>query len=180
MGLFTRSIGFFRNKKTFTADEFVFSYLKNAGSAEMAVNGTTPKVFEYVVPAGKNVWIQRLNIFGTNTNIDPDNFFGISALSNGLKIEVVDSSDVLIKDFTDGLPIKSLIDLSALAGSDAGSSIDRLGSADSGATVRWTISKAGEPLFIREGYKFRVTVRDNISGITKLRMMLQGTIVSKW
>lgn len=180
MGIFTRTRDFFAKKKTFTADEFVYAFLRNGGSPEMNVDGTVPKVFEYIVPNGKNIWLRRLTIAAHNSGMNPDNFFGLVALANGLVIEVLDNQDNQLKDFTNSEPIKILMHLSNLAGNDAGNTIDRLGAADDGAAIRWTFEKAGEPIFMREGYKFRITVNDNITGISFLRMMVQGIQVNKF
>lgn len=176
MGLFARTKSFLTRKKTFLPEEFVFKYLRNSGFPEMNVNGlTAPKIFEYIVPAGKNVWLHRLNAEGHNASITRDNFLGIAALANGLDFQIVDDQDNLLIDFNDGEKIKITTEFSALCGVDT--QIDTRGGGEDGIAIRWTFDRAGEPIFMKEGYKFRVIVNDDLSGISQLRMMLQGTIV---
>lgn len=178
MGLFKRSVNYWRNKKTHTGDDFLYKYLRNGGSADMNVDGTVPAIFEYIVPAGKNVWLYRMNVEGHNGSITRDNFLGITALTVGLKFEVLDDQDNVLIDFTDGFPIKITTEFSALCGVD--SQIDTRGGGEDGIAIRWTFEKAGEPIFLLEGYKFRATVQDNLIGISQLRMMLQGLIINKY
>lgn len=180
-GLFLRDINFFRRIGTFGADDLIFTHLKNTGSPEMNVDGSiTPQIFEYIIPAGKDAWLHRLNMYALATSIDPDNFYGVPALTNGLDFKVVDEEDNLIIDFTNGVPIKRTIDFAAFAGSDAGNTIDRLGATNDGATVRWTFSRAGQPMFLRAGSKFQAVVNDNLAAIDTLRMMMQGFLVDKF
>ena len=179
MGLFSRGLSFFRKKKTFTADEFIFKYLRSAGSNDMNVNGSiTPVVFEYVIPVGKDAWIERINMSAHNANITPDTFLGLAALANGLEIKAYDDQDNLLLDFCDGEPITDVTDLANLAGIDV--LIDSQGAAQDGFAVRWTLSKAGESLFMRSGSKIRVTVNDDLSTVPHFKMMLQGILVNEY
>lgn len=176
MGLFARTRDFLRKKKTFTADEFIYKYLRNGASPDCNVDGSlTPQVFEYVVPAGKHSWLYRINCEGHNGSITRDNFLGISALTNGLLFQVLDDQDNVLIDFTDGEGIKITTEFSALSGVDT--QIDTRGGGEDGIAVRWTFERAGEPIFMKAGYKFRMTVRDDLSGISQLRWMLQGILV---
>ena len=180
MGLFTRTKNFFRKKKTFYGNEFLYKFLRNGGASElMSVNGAiTPVVFEYVVPEGKDVWIERMNIMGHNNQIIPDDFFGITKLANGLLIQALDDQDNLLIDFNDGVPIQETIQWSLLAGTDT--RINNQGANEDAAVIRWTLSKAGEPLFMRAGYKFRVTVQDDLTTIPHLSMMIQGMVIGAY
>ncbi len=182
MGLFTRGLELFKRKHTFTADEFIFKYIENGGSNEMNVLGTVgaPVKFEYIVPNGKSVWLRILNIMAIDGSIQPANFFGISALTNGMKFEIRDVDNNLLQDFTNGNSLKRTLDFALFAGSDAANIIDRGGPTDDGAAIRWTFKKAGEDIFMREGSRFVVTIEDDLTGITALRMMLQGIIVNKF
>jgi hypothetical protein len=176
MGLFARTRDFLKKKKTFTADEFIFKYLRNGGSPDCNVDGSiASQVFEYVVPAGKHAWLHRINTEGHNGSITRDNFLGIAALTNGILFQVLDDQDNILIDFTDGEGIKITTEFSALSGVDT--QIDTRGGGEDGIAIRWTFDRAGEPIFMKEGYKFRLIVRDNLTGISQLRMMLQGIIV---
>ncbi len=179
MGLFARTKSFFNKKRTFTPDEFIFKFLRNGSSAEMNINGSTvPQVFEYVIPAGKFAWLQRINISGHNEAITPELFIGLSALGVGLKFEALDELDNVLIEFTDGLNIKKNVDFNSLAGVDSTIDVNGAGQQD-GFSVRWTMAKAGEALFMRAGYKLRVTIADDLRSINQLRMMVQGVFINE-
>jgi len=182
MGIFSRGLGFFKGKKTFTGDEFIFKYLRNSAlSKDININGSvTPVFFEYIVPEGKNAWITRVNLFALNQNIKIDTFFGVAPLTNGVTFCVSDENDNVLIDFTDGEGIKTNEEFVSLAGSDVNTTSSSLGNDADGSAIRWTISKAGEPLFLREGHKLRMKVSDDISDIDMLRAMIQGIIVDKF
>lgn len=182
MGLFSRGLGFFKGRKTFTADEFVFKYLRNGGnSKEMNVDGSiAAHNFDYKVPEGKSVWIERLNIYALNQNIKIDTFFGLAKLANGITFLVLDENDNIVLDFSEGEGIKTNEEFVSLAGSDVNTTVSALGNEADGSAIRWTISKAGESLFLREGHTFRMRVADDLTLIDQMRAMLQGVIVNKF
>jgi hypothetical protein len=157
--------------------EFVFKYLADSDVVDMSASSDTSKTFEYTVPAGKNFYLQRVNFVIVDGSITPAKFGGLSALTNGLKIQVLSSAGAEVIDFTDGQNIKTNSDFALLAGVD---SIIRPAAGDDMFPVRWTIDKAGDlkaekgnfimgPLSV-----FRITVQDDLSGITLFKAMIQG------
>ena len=175
MGFFNKLVKFRVTKNPFLPENFLFEYLKDSGDPEMNVDGTVAKIYEYVVPADKALVIARLNILMVDATIEPDKFGGLAALTNGLTIEALSPSDAVLKDYCNGVPIKATSEFIALAGE--GFQVDKQGAALDQLAVRWTLAKAGNEVLMTEGYKFRVTVQDNLSTITKFRMMLQGQIL---
>jgi len=181
MGLFTRSDSIFAERGTFYASETIFSYLKNAGSRNLNVDGSVAvKDFDYVVSAGKSAWLERLNLTVLNDGMAPSNFYGVPSLANGMLAQVVDSDGVtVLKDFTEGSGLVCMMCWSALAGADAGGAIQTVGVGDDGSNVRWTMAKCGEPIFLRAGQIFRLKVRDNLSSMTRFLAMVQGILVDE-
>lgn len=156
----------------------LFKFLRNASSPAMNVNGSiTPVKFEYVVPAGRELYAQRLNFEFINTGMKPDNFAGVAALTNGLLIEVLDDDNTPLIDFTDGLGIKNQTEFAPLAGVDA--NVTSGGGTPDGLAVRWTMARTGAPIYMTAGQKFVLTVRDDLSTITQMRAMLQGILLKR-
>lgn len=173
-------IDYVNHKFQFIPSNFVFKFLKNATSPEMNIDGSvTPVNFDYVVPAGKVLWVERVNFVVINESMVADSFFGIADLANGLSIKVLSASDDVLIDFYDGLTIKTMVDFCNLAGADAGNFVNENAIAHDTANVRWTIAKAGEPMMLTAGEKFRITVSDDISDIERFRAMVQGVLVDE-
>lgn len=150
----------------------IYAYLENAGSPDMNVNGAvTPVVFKYTATAECDLHRINIAVLDNAAAEDPNGFFVIAALTNGLLIECYDSGDTLLQDFgTTDTPIKQHAELAALAASD----IVAEDTTDTRMAVRWTFDKAGDALHLRPGDYFQISVRDNLTTIELLRMMLQG------
>lgn len=154
------------------AGSHTFVMLKDGASSDMAVDGTTPVEFDYQVPAGERFDLERINIVITDTNITNDKFGGITALTNGLTVEVIESDGTTLAfDFTADKKIRTNTDFAFFAGSDT--EIFGSGLVDA-VLVRWTISKAGAPLRLDRQQYLRVTVSDNLTGLTSMGIMVQG------
>ncbi len=156
-------------------DSIIYEFLRETGgSNEMSIDGSiTPVVFEWVnertTPAviNRTLW-DILDAAPTATK-----FAGIAApgLTNGLKIECADPSDVVQFDFLDGGTIKQNHQFSTLAGVDwvltTGQGLDAI-------TIRWSLFKSGKEMRLPPGFKFRVTVQDDLTSIDTMTVMLQG------
>ena len=132
-------------------------------------------VFIYQVPNGKVAYISWFNILIQDGNITPDKFGGISALSNGCLVKLVSSADAEVIDFCDGVAITTNSRFALLAGADivpvAGTAVDVM-------PIRWTVAKAfaGRPLKMVDQQKFQWTNRDDMTGLSEFRVMVQGWI----
>ena len=156
-----------------------FKFFRNYAdslSREMNVDGSTPVHFDVRVD-GTLSFIHRVNISIVDGGILPITFWGISALSTGLKIRVVTfADDVTVRDFLDGETIKTNTDWVYLSGVDS-TVVPVAQPNDDHIPIRWTLSKAtgGKPLKLVTGQALRITVQDNISALTSFRVMAQGT-----
>ncbi len=149
--------------------KFFNIHLKNAGSFDMNVNGSvTPVDFLFEPPPNKHVFIARLIIMIEDNNINFNKFGGISALTNGFFIKVTEDGGE--RDLHDSI-IKKNSDFHMLA-YDV--------SIDSAVTdllsVRWTFAKAGTFLHLHNDTldNFKVTIADNLTGLIKFHMTVQG------
>lgn len=155
---------------------FCYVFLSNStGSVEMGVDGTTPVTFTYTVPAGKKLQLSRFNMALVDGGMGYGEFAGLgSALSNGLTLKVHSPLGAEMLDFTNGQNIKTNEDFCNLAGVDA---IAEPAAGDDFFPVRFTVRKAGDTMVLKSGYEIRSIVSDDLSNVTKFRIMVQGVYV---
>ena len=168
--------------------EFVFKFLRTSSSEAnlgTSTGGTGNQIFRYICPVNRKVFLERVTTKIIAKGLDPADFGGGGALTNGLKLQVLDTSSAganVSLDFLDGQTIKKNADWHILAGTD----LEILGStapqADDGVySVRWTIGKAGFGLELDPGQNLAVTTQDDLTpstAITEMFMMVQGAIFS--
>ena len=155
---------------------FIYDHLHDAvaDSDDMNINGAvTPVNFDFTVPTGKVFLFTRFNAQFDDTNKDvPNGFFSIAALGNGLLMQVRDIDGTVLQDFdTADAPIKNHADMIALAGVDVDT--DGVANLSSGG-FRFTLTKTGAAMRLTAGQVIRVVVRDDLTGLTELRFMVQG------
>lgn len=167
---------------TMLATEMIYKYLRLSTAdtgVEMNVNGAggSPKSFDFVMTDSDEsilgAWITRINFVAMNAAMSADDFFGLTALSTGVTIKVYDTDLVTeLLNFTP-IPIKFATDFISLSGSDT-NFINTQGGGDDASSIRWTLSKTGAPLFLLKGQMIRMTISDDLTGITQFRAMIQG------
>ena len=149
----------------------------------MAVDGTTPKRFYYTCPStassinAVSALIERLNIIIVDASITPVKFAGLSALTNGLLVDIEDDNSTVVFDFLAGETIKRNIEFGWLAGGDV---VGQNYGASDALPIRWTLSKAGGESFkLKPGYSIGITIQDNLSGMPTngFTAMVQGKLV---
>jgi hypothetical protein len=155
------------------AEKFLYALLKNGTDPDMNVDGSsTPVVYKYTAP--HSIEVTRMNILVMDVGMGHNEFGGLGALlTNGLEIKAFNSSNVLLKDFTDGQNIKSNDDWALLAGVD----VQLADSAQNDLQpIRWTFEKAGAKLLLESGDYIQIKVQDNLTDLTKFQAMVQGQI----
>jgi hypothetical protein len=131
-------------------------------------------IFEYQVPAGFNFKFSRINITMLDGAMRPGQFGGLgAALTNGCLFQIVDVGGAEVLDFTDGVPITFNAEFALLAGVDT---IIAPAAGDDWLPIRFTVAKAGAPMLLPPGFRIRWTNRDDVSGLTTFRMMVQGLL----
>ena len=153
------------------AGKFVFEYLKNGTVSDANVDASaSAQNFDYT--ATSRFTLQRLNFVMVDGGAGYGEFGGLgAALTNGLKFQVLSGSTVLEDFGTDDVPIKTNEDFGALAGVD---NIIHPAAGDDSHPVRWTIAKAGKPMLIEKDQIIRMIVNDDLSDLSKFRVMIQG------
>jgi hypothetical protein len=143
---------------------------ESGGSRDAAVNGSsTPVVFEWV-STEDHAYISRLVVSYVDTGTFDAALYGNGIiLTNGISVEVVENGTVL--DLLDGETVKSNADWQAVS---YDFHYNDIGQGDNVASIRWTFARAGHPLELNEGDSLRVTIQDDLTGLTSHYFQLQG------
>lgn len=155
------------------ADQHILKWLREeGGSRNAAVNGSsTPVLFEYT-STEDTVEVARLIISIVDSGtFDAEKYGNGLVLTNGIKLEVINSEGGVVLDLLDGEEIKTNADWQAMC---FDFHYNDIGTGDNVAVMRWTFERAGEPLLLPEGSKLRITVQDNLTGLTAHYFQLQG------
>ena len=143
------------------------------------VGAPDPTVYEVLVPADTRYCITRVHFVIRDANCAGGKFGGLAALTNGVKIQVIDNDagDTVLIDFLDGKTIKLNDQFDWLSGVDV--VIPDTVTAPN-VPIRWTLQKdlGGDYLELTAGQRFRITVQDDLSGLTEWRTMAKGFSVA--
>ena len=137
----------------------------------------TAQYFEYRAPAGEVVQLTRLLVYVADGGIwSSADYGGVSTLANGITMEVVDGTGVSATEvfsLTDGKSIMNTIDWGIY-------SYDvqhiQFNSGDDHFLCRWTFSKAGANIRLYDDVALRVTINDDLTGLSEHTFTIQGTI----
>ncbi|MEZ5411031.1 MAG: hypothetical protein R2761_23575 [Acidimicrobiales bacterium] len=147
-----------------TKDYPYHAYLLNSGSSNMNVNGSVTPV-EFTHTPTENVTILR--VIG---QVQPIKMLGGSpVLTNGIAIDLV-LQDGTVVDLTGGRRIYGDIGWLGLM-HEVDYPMDIID-----YVVRWDFSKPGTEINLTAGDTFRITINDNLTGMTNMRFMLQGRV----
>ena len=142
-------------------------------SNDMNIDGTTPKNFQHIVPAGKRFIFSRAVFTAVDLNIIYTDWFGFgSALTNGCLMQAVDSDDVLITVFEEA--IKTTLDFAHLAAQDLPIIQLNRGTIPDVMVIRWSLFKTGYVPIFEAGDKIEMTIRDNLAGMDNFQAIVQG------
>ena len=144
-----------------------------AGSddADMVVNASpgTPSIFEWTNGNSLPGNIEIVHFVLVDPSWSFEKFGALPPLTNGMKLEVYDTdTTTLLHDFFDGFPAKRLHDwvkLSKLIPHKDGNELH----------LDWTMSKlVGGQMCITPSQVVRCTIQDDLTGIQRLGVCLQG------
>lgn len=166
-----------------TEDKFLYKNLTRLSGPQAASgedydmntnSAATDTVFGYIVPVGKSLHWARINMNMVDGSINPGDFGGIAGgLTDGCLLGVYDPNGVQKLDFLDNVPLRRNFEFALLAGTDV--PISEL-AGDDMLPIRFTIARAGDTMIIPAGWSIRWTNRDDLSGLTHFRMMVQGLL----
>lgn len=151
------------------AEQFKHTFAKNLTSNDVNINGLTPKPFDI-----EGIHLYRVIFYMLDTNIYPALFGGIAALANGITVKCVEADGTVVVDFLDGGALKCNADFGLLAGADV--PVDPgIGNGDDQLIISWDLThSSGQSLDLTDGRKLRLTVQDDLSSLTALKVIGQG------
>ncbi len=153
----------------------LYTALKDGATTDLSVDGSSTEAeYLYTCPDNKIVFIDEVNILIVDGGISPTKFGGITALTNGVLIQSVDSDGTtVLVNFTAEFPIKKNADWHLLAGSDRETTA---AAGDDTEEVSWSLVGESGPLLLTEGQIFCMIIRDDLRAITEFIVAVDGLI----
>lgn len=148
-----------------------------SGSKDLSVKGDITAVDFYLKPeAGKVYEVHRMMMFMQDAALtfDPAGFGALAILTTGLLLQVEErSDDSVLFDLLDGEALKTNGHWGTL-GYDV--KLDDYGGTPTDAVLlsRLSFDKFGGPLTLTDTEQFRLSVRDDLTGLTEFRITLEG------
>lgn len=144
------------------------------GSPEMAVDGsTTPVVYRYVCSTSEITYIEGITISYSATGpTTPARYGTLTRLTNGVQLGVYRGSS-LVLDLTPPGAVRSNAEWRRATCSDL--PIDIYGPGNDAtwtSCLRW--AKGGSVLALQAGQEIRLTVRDNLTGLSSHSVSVSG------
>ncbi len=127
---------------------------------------------------GDTLEIHRLIIHYTDAKIDAGFYGDAITLTNGIKVQIRDTDDNTIFDLTNGLPIKTNANWGRVAYDTLISNFGS-GAGDDGFSVRWTFSRAGTPIYLKNNLYFAVVLNDDFTGLVTQSFTIQGRYLNR-
>lgn len=149
---------------------FVFDFLENGGSNDLAVNGSvTAQSFRYTSPVGFSFLMKDVNFVISSANNTENKFGGITALTNGITFKLYDSEGTLLNDFLGGETIQKNSDFYLLASASP--------SFTDVVAVNFNILDTGASIALPPGGYVEVLVQDDLSGLGEFRISVNGLLM---
>lgn len=146
-----------------------------AGSEDMAVNGSvTPVEFTLEPRAGEKALIlsQAVITIVDTGNFDSGSYGNNVILTNGILVELVSDTGVVLVDLLDGDPVKTNPEWAQNTGN---LTLYTFGSGDNVATIVW--NAPGNQIILDANTILRVTIQDDLTGLSKHQIHCQGVVV---
>ena len=158
------------------AANWISEFLSN-GATIHAVGNYAAAVEQFKYSPSRRIEVHRLIIYIQDTgNFDVSSYGNGITLTNGIRVVVRDSNDMLLGALDGGEPIKTNADWSGLC-----YDINYLsfGVGDNALAVRWTFERAGAPIRIdgSEGHYLAVELNDSFLALTDHTFNVQGIVI---
>jgi hypothetical protein len=143
--------------------------------SKIAIDTQISGLFLCQPPAGQVFNVERMIIHVQDATLLAAGYGGLSALSNGIEVKIVNDSGVLV-DLTDDTPVKSLAHWGRYC---YDSQILGFGAGDDFFSARWTFGKAGQPIQLDgdSNERIEVSINDDLTGLVDHTFLIQGSRV---
>lgn len=148
------------------------------GSGTKNANGDySSAADDFYFTANKACEIHRIIIEIEDTKgMEPEEYGNLgAALTNGYDLWVKNTAGTKIKDFTDGVPIKTNAGIGRLC-----YDVDLkswTNTTNETVLARFTFARLGSPLELKQGESIGVTLNDNLTGLIAHYFLVQGQYV---
>lgn len=147
-----------------------------SGTKNAVGDYSTPTDFKLTNPAAANgiMEVERLMVqIEDNAAVSAESYGGLSALSNGVILLVVDGDGDTVVNITDDQPIKSNGHWAQFC---FDVTIDIFPGTNNFVEVRWTFAKAGAPVVLKPGWSLIARMQDNLTGLVTHMLNAQGIV----
>ena len=156
-----------------------YQFMKNsAGQDNMNVDGsasaTTSTRFFISCPDGDELELHRaiITIYDTK-GMQPEEYGDLgSSLSAGWEMLVLSADGTTLGDLTGGVPIKSNAQLAQVCYDVE--LMNLVNTTNATLKARWTFSKGGHPVYLKQGQRLEMHIKDDLTGLLSQRVMIQG------
>jgi hypothetical protein len=132
---------------------------------------STPTVF-YIQDTTKTFYVNRMLIQLEDAGAFATNDYGAgTGLTNGISINIYDSTGAVLNDLTDGIPIKSNNDWARVC---YDLKLENWATGNGAIHARWTFANAGHPIILKQGDRLGLTLNDNFTGLVSQYFKVQG------
>jgi hypothetical protein len=155
--------------------EILLEQLKNGAAVDANVDGSSAAAkFEYRVPADQVLLLEELVLVVRDTGAWTGGGFGaLAALTNGLKLEVIDVDGNTVKrSLVPGTVVKTTAAIAAVPGADATMLL-----ADT-LRARLPAGVGGWPIVVTAQQYVRLTVADNLTGLDGMLASIRGRLAA--
>ncbi len=148
----------------------------NGTGTHNAVGNYASTPTEFLLIPAKSVLIYRMLITVEDASGFKAEIYGSGvALTNGIDLEVRDEEDNVQELFTDAHSVKTNSHWAMYCFDVDVKSWRTSGAGDEMLVARWTFSRMGAPLRLREGQKLVIKLNDDFTGLILHHFVAQGT-----
>ena len=132
---------------------------------------STPTDF-YIADSDKTFYINRMLVQVEDSGAFATDGYGAgSGLTNGITVNIYNSSGTVLNDLTDDVPIMSNNDWARVC---YDLKLENWASGNGAIHARFTFVNAGQPIVLRQGDRLGLTLNDNFTGLVSQYFKVQG------
>ena len=155
---------------------FTRLFEESGGATNMNVDGSsTPIDFDIIPPPGRGIVLDSLHFVLQGTNFKPSLFGGLTALTNGVALQVVEGITIIV-DFANSFRIKTNADFSLFSEGI----IQTFGAgADDMLKATFDFQLSGRLVLVKGTQKARIKIQDDLTGaaLDRFECMARGYLI---
>lgn len=154
----------------------LYQYLSTGGDGSGVVdavgNYAAAATEFYIQDTTRYLLIERMIVYVEDVgSMDSGDYGNGITLTNGVKLEVREDNDAVVRDMMAGLPVMHNTDWQ---GKCHDLILSSWGLGNEAYSVRWTFGKSKKSLILAPGQKLSITLEDNFTGLEHHLFQVQG------